>query len=109
HRPVEFEVNYINKWTNEYAFTLDIIHSACTRTLKQAHQPSFEYADKILTEWHNKGVKHINDITLLDQEHKKVKACDKPKEVNIGKNKFYNFNQRSYDYQQLEKELLNIK
>ncbi|RDY28284.1 DnaD domain protein [Lachnotalea glycerini] len=109
HRPVEFEVNYINKWTNEYAFTLDIIHSACTRTLKQAHQPSFEYADKILTEWHNKGVKHINDITLLDQEHKKVKACDKPKEVNIGKNKFNNFNQRSYDYQQLEKELLNIK
>ena len=72
-KPVEYEVNYINKWTNEYAFTLDIIHNACTRTLKQTHQPSFEYADKILTDWHNKGVKHMDDITLLDEEHKKRK------------------------------------
>lgn len=110
-KPVEFEVNFINKWTNDYAFTLDIIHNACTRTLKQTHQPSFEYADKILTDWHNKGVKHIDDINLLDQEHKKQKAqtVDKPKDTGATKNKFNNFNQRNYDYNQLEKELLNIK
>lgn len=110
-KPVEFEVNYINKWTNEYSFTLDIIHNACTRTLKQTHQPSFEYADKILTDWHNKGVKHMDDINLLDQEHKKMKAqtTDKQKDNAASKNKFNNFNQRSYDYNQLEKELLNIK
>jgi DnaD/phage-associated family protein len=110
-KPVEFEVNYINKWTHEYAFTLDIIHNACTRTLKQTHQPSFEYTDKILTDWHKKGVKHMNDIALLDQTHKKTKAqnADKSKEVSRNKNKFNNFNQRSYDYNQLEKELLNIK
>jgi DnaD/phage-associated family protein len=109
--PVEFEVNYINKWTNEYAFTLDIIHNACTRTLKQTHQPSFEYADKILTDWHNKGVKHMDDVTLLDSEHKKNKATvsDKAKDVPAAKNKFNNFNQRTYDYNQLEKELLDIK
>lgn len=109
--PVEFEVNYINKWTNEYAFTLDIIHNACTRTLKQTHQPSFEYADKILTDWHNKGVKHMDDVTLLDSEHKKNKAAvsDKAKDVPATKNKFNNFNQRTYDYNQLEKELLDIK
>lgn len=109
--PVDFEINYINKWTNDYAFTLDIIHNACTRTLKQTHQPSFEYADKILTDWHNKGVKHAEDITLLDNEHKKTKAqsTDKPKEASNSKNKFNNFNQRSYDYNQLEKDLLNIK
>lgn len=110
-KPVEFEVNYINKWTNEYAFTLDIIHNACTRTLKQTHQPSFEYADKILTEWHKKGVKHMDDITHLDHEHKKMKAAspDKSREVPAAKNKFNNFNQRTYDYNQLEKELLDIK
>ncbi|WP_099469600.1 DnaD domain protein [Konateibacter massiliensis] len=109
--PVEFEVNYINKWTNEYAFTLDIIHNACTRTLKQTHQPSFEYADKILTDWHNKGVKHLDDITVLDSEHKKSKAqsSEKPRDTSTGKNKFNNFNQRNYDYNELEKELLNIK
>lgn len=110
-KPVEFEVNYINKWMKEYAFTLEIIHNACTRTLKQIHQPSFEYADKILTDWHNKGVKHMEDITMLDNEHKKRKAqtADKPKEASTNKNKFNNFNQRSYDYEQLEKELLNIQ
>lgn len=110
-KPVEFEVNYINKWTNDYAFTLEIIHNACTRTLKQTHQPSFEYADKILTDWHNKGVKHIDDLKLLDQEHKKQKtqSAERPKDAGATKNKFNNFNQRSYDYNQLEKELLNIK
>ena len=29
-------------------FTLDIIVEACNRTIRQIHQPSFQYADKIL-------------------------------------------------------------
>jgi hypothetical protein len=53
----------------------------------------------------------MDDVTLLDSEHKKNKATvsDKAKDVPAAKNKFNNFNQRTYDYNQLEKELLDIK
>lgn len=105
--PVSSELSYIKKWTGDYGFTLDIITQACERTVAQIHQPSFEYADKILDNWYKQGVKHSADISPLDDQHQKTrKTASKPSESS---NKFNNFEQRSYDFNSLERQLLNIQ
>ena len=104
--PVSSELSYIKKWTSDYGFTLDIITQACERTVSQIHQPSFEYADKILDNWYKQGVKHSADISPLDDQHQKNRKTS-PKQ-NESANKFNNFEQRSYDFDNLERRLLNI-
>ena len=45
--PVDTEISLINTWMKEYGFTLDLIQEACSRTVLQTGQPSFQYADRI--------------------------------------------------------------
>lgn len=106
---VESETQYIQKWNTEYGFSLDIILEACGRTMQKIHSPSFEYTDSILKRWHAKGVKKLEDLAPLDEQHQKLKASSsKPRTKTVDSNKFNNFQQRSYDYEQLEKQLLNV-
>ena len=50
--PGSGEVSYMNKWLQEYAFSIDVIKEACDRTLLNAQKPSFHYADSILSRWY---------------------------------------------------------
>lgn len=103
----------IVKWTDSYGFPMDIVLDACNRTMNAIHQPSFEYADSILTKWKEKGIRTLSDVKVLDGEHQKNKAAYKKNQSDNNetsakpKNSFNNFNQRTYNYESLEKELLN--
>lgn len=106
--PGESEKKYITKWSNEYLFSLDIITEACNRTIQAIHQPSFEYADSILKRWHEQNIKHLSDIRILDENHIKSKeTANAAKPGSVSSNKFNNFQQNTYNYQELEKELLS--
>ena len=107
--PVSLEVTMMNTWLKEYGFTLDIIVEACTRTVLQTGQPSMQYVDKILLEWKKHGVKHKKDIEALDTAHKKRKKISReesPQKASQN-NRFNNFHQRDYDFDEYEKKLLN--
>jgi DnaD/phage-associated family protein len=108
---VELETTMIQKWTNDYGFSLDLITEACSRTIQSTHQPSFEYADKILTNWHKAKVKELSDVEKLDASFKNAKkASERPVSTTASRpvvNRFNNFNQRTYDYDQLEQQMLN--
>lgn len=107
---VDLEISMIKKWTEEYKFSLDIITEACNRTIQSAHVASFEYADKILSNWHSSGVTEISDIAELDEQHKSKKKASPNKNNSFYKpaeNQFKNFTERTYDYSELEKEVLN--
>ena len=101
------ELNAIKTWTGPYAFSMDVIREACKRTIMATGKPSFEYADTILSNWHKNGVHTLNDIAKLDAARQKSRAPIKPKETTEGANRFNNFPQRAYNYEQLEKQLLN--
>lgn len=105
--PAQGEIEFIDRWTNEFHFTMNIILEACNRTITQTHQPNFQYANKILEEWFRGGIKHLDDIKTLDLEYlrKKKTAAVKPK--TAAANKFNNFHQRDYDFEELEKQMLN--
>ena len=106
--PVASELAYIKKWTSEYGFTIEIITQACEKTMLQIHQPSFEYADKILSSWKKQGVKHPSDIQKLDESYQQSRKPAAPKASDT-RNKFNNFDQRTYDFKDLERRLLNIQ
>lgn len=115
--PAPAEQEMITTWTKDYGFSLDIIVEACNRTMKTVHTPSFEYTDRILRRWRDKGVKTMSDITALDQAFQKEKEKEKEQKKTTHKssgshqssgNKFNNFSQRSYDYDKLERDLLKL-
>lgn len=102
------EVAYIDKWSKTYGFATDIINEACRRTIAAIHQPSFEYADKILDSWHKQNVRHLNDVAQLDSNYQNQKKASAVGTKSAAPNRFHNFNQRSYqDMDKLEELLLN--
>ena len=114
--PGEGEKAMIIKWTNSYGFDMDLILDACNRTINTIHQPSFEYADSILSKWKEKGIHSLSEVKALDEQHSKNKQEQQKRpsgtqsQATAGsgkKNSFNNFEQREYDYQELEKKLLN--
>ena len=111
--PVENEISYIDTWRKTYGFDLELIQEACSRTVLTTGQPSFQYADKILSGWKKKNVHTLEDIRLLDAEHKKrqleksVSHQKQPAKQPQANNRFNNFHQRDYDFAEYEKRLLN--
>ncbi len=110
----EKELAYVTTWSRTYGFDKDIIAEACNRTLLATHQASFEYADSILTKWFKKGVKKLVDVGPLDAQHQKrvsAKASSTSasnSSTNGSKNRFNNFDQRSYNDAALEAALTNL-
>ena len=111
--PVENEISYIDTWRKTYGFDLELIQEACSRTVLSTGQPSFQYADKILSGWKKKNVNTLEDVRLLDAEHKKrqlekaVSRKKQPAAQSQSNNRFNNFHQRDYDFTEYEKRLLN--
>ncbi len=110
--PAAVEKAFIVKWTDEYGFDMDLIVDACNRTIDAIHEPSFRYADSILQKWKKKGVKSVADLRAIDDEHERIKetkAVTAAKKAAIPKTAFNNFNQRTYDYDAMERMLLQRK
>lgn len=108
--PVENEIHMMDLWLNTYGFTLELIKEACNRTVLKTGQPSFQYADHILQDWKKHEVHSLDDVTALDQQHKKSrteKSVSKPSKPAAATNRFNNFQQREYDFSEYEKRLLN--
>lgn len=112
-RPGQVEMQMMNKWFGAYGFSRDIVLEACNRTLAKTHNPSFEYADRILSDWNKAGVRYASDIKALDQQYqakaqsagKKDKDGKKPKASGSANNRFHNFEQRDYDYDALIRQM----
>lgn len=113
----KYQRDYIIKWAKVFVFDMDIIVEACNRTMQTIEQPNFNYADSILENWYNNNVRTMEDIKKLDIKFEKNKAdkrsakafgkvsADKPKTVR----NFHKFSQRTYDFNQLEKQLITNK
>lgn len=113
HNPITAEIRIMDKWLVTYGFPMDVITEACTRTILNTAKPTLGYADGILTNWWNSGVKTLDDIKAQDARHDKGKGSGNARSSQSKKSRtpsgsFYNFEQRNYDYQSLEAQLLNM-
>lgn len=106
--PTAKEVDYINKWTGSYGFSMDIIFECCERTVMAVDSHRFEYADRILTNWKEQNVYSLREIRELDKSFRnKAKGAAGSATVKSGQNKFNQFPQHDYDFAALEREILS--
>ena len=106
--PAPKELEYINKWTKEYGFLLDVIQEACDKTVLTTDKNRFAYADGLLKKWYEAGVHHKADIPAADAAYKRAQTSNQSARGNIiSKNKFNNFKQNDYDFDQLEQQILS--
>ena len=89
----QYETAYIDKWVLDFGYDLKIIEIALKKTTSKFN-PSFDYIDKLITSWHERGLKTPEAIEkfLLDSKQKNKDIKDLEKKTN-----YNNYNQRSYD------------
>ena len=89
----QFEEAYIEKWVIDFNYDLNIINIALKKTTSKAN-PSFDYLDKLITDWHDKNLKTESDVTNylseLKEKKKNIKQLEKQTNYN-------NYEQRNYD------------
>ncbi|MDA3846712.1 MAG: DnaD domain protein [Vallitaleaceae bacterium] len=110
--PVQFEIDMMNGWLK--AFDIELILEACDRTIKQTNTGSLKYTDTILSKWTKENVKLYSDIERLDKSFIAGKESTKKLSGNnstTGKkvNRFSNYNQRDYDFDDLEKKAIAMR
>lgn len=104
--PTPREASYITRWIQEYGFENDVIFEACERTVMATDKNRIEYADRILSSWHDQNVHHKSDISRIDELYKqRKKSASASAKANA--NRFNQFAQNTYDFDALEKELLS--
>ena len=92
-RPLtEYETAYIEKWTVEYNYPLEVIEIALKKTTSKAN-PSFDYINSIIANWYDRNLKTAEDINsyLIEfkTQQKNIKDLEK-------KSKYNNYEQREY-------------
>lgn len=88
----QYEEAYIEKWTIDFGFSLDVIELALKKTTSKSNF-SFDYIDKILSDWNDRNLKTVNDVQSFLNQMKARKAEIK----NLEKKSYNSYEQRKYD------------
>lgn len=89
----QYEEAYIEKWVIDFGYDLNIIEIALKRTTFKAN-PTFEYFNNIITDWHDRNLKSANEILAFIEQRNKQKKDTKQLEKQVAK---ASFDQRQYD------------
>ena len=93
-RPLtEYEKAYIQKWSGDFGYSLDIIEIALKKTTSKT-TISFDYLDKIITDWHDRELKTTDDVQNFLVSIKTLNKNTKELEKKV---KYNSFEQRTYD------------
>lgn len=89
----EYEYAYVEKWNVDYGYNFDIIEIALKKTTSKAN-PNFDYLNKLLSDWHDRGFKTSSEVQNFLAEMKNKNKNVKKLEKSTGYNKY---DQRNYD------------
>ena len=89
----QYEEAYIERWVVDYGYDLNIIEIALKRTIFKAN-PTFEYFNNLITDWHDRNLKTANEILAFIEQRNKQKKDTKKLEKQVAK---ASFDQRQYD------------
>lgn len=94
----------LEKWIVTWAFSVEVIQKACDICFERLNRADFKYIDGILNSWNKDSLKTINEI-----QEKDIKRVSYPKKAGSNlkpKGSFNNYEQRTYDFESLERKLL---
>ncbi|HHW00902.1 MAG TPA: DnaD domain protein [Clostridiaceae bacterium] len=108
----EYEEDYIETWVMEYNYDFSIIDMALRKTTSIPN-PNFEYINKIITTWHENGLKTKEEIVAFEKQRKQKSTGSKssnnqPATQPTPVPQRGNFEQRKYeesDFDKLYKEV----
>ena len=88
-----YEDAYVEKWSIEYGYSLEIIEIALRRTTSKTNI-NFEYLNKIISDWHDRNFKTAAEIQeyIKNSKEKQENIKDLKKQTN-----YNNSNQRVYN------------
>ena len=89
----QYEEAYIEKWVIDYGYDLDIIEIALKRTTLKTN-PTFEYINNIITDWHERNLKTPEQIEAFLEQRKKQSKDLKEMKSQVSK---ANYEQRQYN------------
>ncbi len=73
-RPSSSQSAYLRTWSVEMKFNVEMIYLAYEEMLNHSSRISFPYMNKILANWHSKGIKTPDDIEKEKEEYRRKKA-----------------------------------
>ena len=88
-----YEDAYVEKWTLDFKYNLDVIEIALKRTTSKTNI-SFDYLDRLISNWHDRNLKTPPEIQeFLSSQKKKDKDIKKLEKTT----NYNNTTQRNYD------------
>ncbi|MFA5524582.1 MAG: DnaD domain protein [Tissierellales bacterium] len=109
--PSEAETKVMNKWFDDWKFTMEVILKACENTKKTAN-PSVNYIDGILSKWKEKGIATVEEIAEKDKpqatSYTRPNNTNSPRSGKV-KTRFHTAEQRTAKYTPEELEALARK
>jgi len=87
----EFEEAYVDKWVVSYKYDMNVIELALKKTTSK-YNISFEYLDKLLTDWHKKDLHTPEQVAKYLENQKSVPKA----KADTKNNKKSNYTQREY-------------
>ena len=88
----QYEEAYIEKWLLDYGYNLDIIEIALKRSVYKSN-PTFEYFNNIITNWHEIGLKTPEEVYAFIEQREKQRKDTKQLEKQVNK---ASYEQRQY-------------
>ena len=89
----QYEQAYIENWVSNFGYDMDIIEIALKRTTFKQN-PTFEYINNIITNWHERGLKTPEQVNAFLEQRKKQEKNTKDLKSKVSK---VNYEQRSYN------------
>lgn len=89
----QYEEAYIENWVLNFGYDMNIIEIALKRTTYKQN-PTFEYINNIITDWHDRNLKTPSEINAFLEQRKKQDKNTKDLKTKVSK---ANYEQRKYD------------
>lgn len=89
----QYEEAYIENWVLDFGYDMDIIEIALKRTTYKQN-PTFEYINNIITDWHDRNLKTPDQINAFLEQRKKQNKDIKDLKTKVSK---ANYEQRQYN------------
>lgn len=80
----QYEDSYVDKWVLEFGYPMEAIEIALKKTTSKIN-PSFDYIDKIISNWHEHNLSTVGDINTFiktqKQKQKDIKVMETGKQI----------------------------
>ncbi|HZK57529.1 MAG TPA: DnaD domain protein [Clostridia bacterium] len=107
-QPSEAAIEIMNTWIDEFNFDIDVVLEACKNSTRTSN-PNINYINAILKDWHDKGIKKVEDTEKLDTKPKSDTKYGKTRTTSKIRTKFHLAKSRGDKYTAKELEQLVLE